>query len=780
MKSNIQKKYYIGTPAKGKWASVYAYKPMNEEFMRKRGEIFAAISMTGPETFNVSTAGNLLLDHLHETYFENPTDKPMLALEKAIMSTQAYLQKILENDQAAETGIDIDLLALVVHKRVASFVSMGQCHAHIYRDGILTDIAPALKDPTGRAQIKIGSMLLKRNDIIILSSPIVVKELTRDDIVEVCVNFSDDLFKKRVFDNNALVSAIMVGYEVDRQSARAERELVVSSQKNELEDEDLTLADLVEQDHTEVEPKVDIESETESEMESEPESEREYLDERENEHDNKSVSPIESLKAKVSEIKLKLSSALAKSRRRVRGKAPLAVTPAEVRAKAQTTDVNYDQPTYKVVFDKIFLILKKAFLSIKKLLLEDILGVKKDQLYLKGKGPGRNWRVILIAVFALVMLLYFSVTSIQEQNATIARENEAEMHLNKAVELIEEVDKVAEIISRATSGEERKQASLEKLSTAESELNKAKEVEKFAEQVEENLKKLESIRDLLNKTIAVVDPNVIVDIAGLFPGANPSDIVISKNELFISDSEYGKIYRSSLSGADLKEFASGLTRPRSITADNNGNIVLLDEDGDRRLATVNREDGTITRHAGTSAFRLGNVAQIEFADIFGGRIYGVDQSIKSVIMLQRSGESYGIPERRFSFDELSRGTDIAISDLKIYLLANIKQGLYRALNNVDDTPVLTGLNSGENLFSATALFVDEVNVYIADPSKKRILIFPKDVNQINLRAQYVYRGESDSVFTNIKEIIANRQNGKLYVLDGTKVYELSLAQLEKF
>jgi hypothetical protein len=265
----------------------------------------------------------------------------------------------------------------------------------------------------------------------------------------------------------------------------------------------------------------------------------------------------------------------------------------------------------------------------------------------------------------------------------------------------------------------------------------------------------------------------------MFPGADATDLAAANGKLYVSDSAYGKIYRTDYSGNGLTEAATGLTKPRTITLDDAGNIIVLDEDGERRMATVSAADGSINRHAGTSEFRVGNVPQIEFANIFGGRVYGIDRNIKSVIALQRSGTGYGIPEKRFELGELDSGKDVHVADLKIYLLANIKQGLYRALNNEDDTPVLEGLAEGENLFAATALYVDDVYVFIADPSKQRILVFNKEVRTLPLKAQYIYRGGGDK-FKNIKEIVADRSSGRLFVLDGTAVYSLELGKLEQF
>lgn len=407
------------------------------------------------------------------------------------------------------------------------------------------------------------------------------------------------------------------------------------------------------------------------------------------------------------------------------------------------------------------------------------LGMGGEKIYLKGGGRGRNWRFIVVVIVVVIGLLYFSIKSINERNQKIAAENEARNRYETAEGLVNEVDKVAALIAKATGNDDRKQNLLNDLSKAESEAELAAQNELYEEKAKELDIKIGQLRDLLNKTIPELNPNLVVDVAGLFPNANPSDIVIANNEIFITDQANGKIYRSNLSGTNLKELVGGLTRPKSLTVDNKGNIVFLDEDGDRRMGTVKLDDGSVNRHAGTSDFRVGNIDQIEFADIFGGRVYGVDKALKAVVALQKSGEGYGVPEKRFELNGLGSAQDIQIADLKIYVLADIGQGLYRSLNNKDDSPIIKGLNEGEDLFGATAMYVGDTHVFVADPTTKSILVFTKDVTEILLKARFVYKG-TENVFTDIKEVVADKNSGKIFVLDGTKVYSLDSSKLSTF
>ncbi|MFQ5493132.1 MAG: hypothetical protein ACE5DX_03175 [Candidatus Dojkabacteria bacterium] len=782
MSGETQKKYFIGTHQPGKWSSVYTYCPQKPEFIKRRGEIFASITLLGPEDFNVATAGNLLLDHLHESYFENESDSVMMSLEKAILSTQRYLQKLLEKDTAADEGINLDLTVMVLHEETAYFVNMGEGHIHIFRDGNLVDIVGALKDPTGEGLIKTGSTLVKRADVILISSPVVIDEMTLDELVDLLVEFSDVKLKRRKFDREAEVSMLMVGYQIDRREARAEHGMVVDqeeSQGDSGDDKEKKVKSFSEAKEAagvgeQAEPGVQEKDQPQSEEKQEDEYDDGRAGGGDDSDDQKNLG--EKISAEFSGFIGNIKQGVVKVKDKVaKGRA------GAVRGRSGDleSEDDFDKPTYMVIFKRIQVVIVNVAMAIKGTVWDNWLGMGKGGIYLKSAGRSRNWRFIIIVIVIVVGLLYFSIKSINERNQQIALENEAKLNLDSAIEIIDEVDKVAPIIAQATSNEERKQAMLERLDEAETELDQADDVENFVDDVSTQQDRISEIRDLLNKTIALTDPEVIVDLAGVIPGANASDITLADNKVYISDREYGKIYSTAYAGGEIDELVQGLSKPRSITADSEGNIVVLDENSDERLATVNKNNGTINRHSGTSEFRLGKVQQIEFADIFGGRVYGIDQSIKAVVALQRSGDAYGIPEKRFELPQLSTGNDIQISDLKVYLIADIKQGLYRALNNVNDTPILVGLAPGENLHAATAMFVDDVHIFIADPENRRILVFKKDLEELNLRAQYKYKGDG-STFSDIREIVADRKAGKLFVLDGSKVYALELSDLNEF
>jgi hypothetical protein len=47
------------------------------------------------------------------------------------------------------------------------------------------------------------------------------------------------------------------------------------------------------------------------------------------------------------------------------------------------------------------------------------------------------------------------------------------------------------------------------------------------------------------------------------------------------------------------------------------------------------------------------------------------------------------------------------------------------------------------------------------------------------KAKYSYKGD-DSYFKNIKEVVADRTSGKIFVLDGSRIIKLSMDELSNF
>src|SRR5690349_20111145 len=111
----IQSKYYIGDALGHVWSSVYNYKPQSDETLEKKGEVYAVFSISAPEDFYAATAGNLLVDVFHESYFESKKESVLEAAEAAITSVRDRLTQLMEHDAEAELeGVDLHITVTIV------------------------------------------------------------------------------------------------------------------------------------------------------------------------------------------------------------------------------------------------------------------------------------------------------------------------------------------------------------------------------------------------------------------------------------------------------------------------------------------------------------------------------------------------------------------------------------------------------------------------------------------------------------------------------------------
>lgn len=783
MEDKVKSKYFIGKHAKtGDWASVYSYKPQNDQLKNKRGQVYATIALKSSPKFAVDTAGNMLLDFLHETYFENPHTKILDALEDTLLKTSRHLKKLMMHDEEAKEGIEMDLTIMVIVKNLAYFVNTGSGHIFMLRDGNLSHISAYLQDPIGNGEYTVGSLELVNGDVIIVGTPILNEELNLDQLLDLAVSFSDKSLKTRKYEQEEKLALFVIAYNLDVAEAKQETELsqTVKAEVSEKLEQITNPGTLQQQVTSEklTQPEMDelFDAEELPLEEHVVEDKRDDLQQQVTEQKNPLTTlPKISLKQKLSPLSTKLNASFTNLKLKLKQRQknrPSRALPAD----------QAEQKTYQVLLNKVKAFFNQVFKSIKDTVWGQWLGmgVSGDVYVSSSRSKKRNLRFMVVLIVVIAGLLYLSIKGIIGANEQRKQFREAETSFNQAESIIKEVSDLAPAKAKASSSDPEKIELITKLDQAAGLLSAAKQVTDFKAQSDEQLLKISSLRDLLNKIIGVDNPGLVIDFGSDFPGAEASDMTISNNALYVLDKALGKLYSVSFSGNNPSVVTDALTKPKSMSVDNNGNILVIDESGDQRLATVNVADGKITRHVGSSEFRVGNISAIEFADIFGGRIYGIDQALKKVVVFNKSGDTYGIPYERFGLEALATASDLHIADLKIYVLADFKQGLYRFYNEGDDTPLIRGLQAKETLNDSSAIFVDDEHMYVAMPLTRKILVFTKGVEEISLKAQYEYRGSDQTAFTSIKEIVADRASGNLFVLDGSKVWKLSLSGLSSF
>jgi hypothetical protein len=182
--------YFIGNPTTSKWSSVYFYSPQVPATFQQKGEIFAVISLSGPTSFDSIKAGDLLLDQLHEQYFESDETNSLLSLERAVLAVKKRLLELLQNDSVSSSeGIDLSLIAMVIVDGVSYVVRMGEGKLYGLRNDAIQEISSVLRDPDNRGEIKVGSFRVSETDRFLLCTANARLEVSDDDIFEFLDSF---------------------------------------------------------------------------------------------------------------------------------------------------------------------------------------------------------------------------------------------------------------------------------------------------------------------------------------------------------------------------------------------------------------------------------------------------------------------------------------------------------------------------------------------------------------------------------------------------------------
>jgi DNA-binding beta-propeller fold protein YncE len=392
------------------------------------------------------------------------------------------------------------------------------------------------------------------------------------------------------------------------------------------------------------------------------------------------------------------------------------------------------------------------------------------------KKPKQKMIIIVLVLFLLSGALYLGVRQAIKNNTEKVQKEEAQVSLEVLTQKVETLENlVAEI--KLNDSTEKRQQGINEVALARAEIEKVKDFEQVKTEVEEFSKRVQSAEDYFNRIVAVTEDNKLVDVASFFPDAVLSDLAFSSTKIFLSDSGLGKIYSINYDGTDLQEIVSDLKNPTSITVDTQGRVIFLDDSSENRIGIFDPETKATKRLAGTSTARTGEVASLEFAEISGGRVYLINITDKKVMYIEKTGDNYGLPASRFELAELATGKDIYIIDNKIYVLAEINQGLYRFLNGQDDSPELIGLPEGEDMNKSTGMFVDGTNIYFTDPENNRVAVFDKGVQTAKFKGQY--KSRDAEMFGELLDVISVVAQGKIYTIDKSVLYELDLSGLNE-
>jgi hypothetical protein len=743
--TNINTSFVTGKAAQGRWSGVFASPPGSRS--ERLGQLFVVVSLSAPEGFDSKMAGDLLLENIQDTYYDDSRDTNVIKkLERMCLSAAKHLEYLLEReDKASEEGIDLSIEAIVIYNNFVYMSVLGEGGIFLSRNGSIINLSDGLKDLSGKGLIRSGSGKWDEDDKFMLLSPNALEELNETLLTRFIKSGSAEAFSKQKEDSLFGFLLVNLGEE-DRKIAnlgyspgeRDEQLYEEEKQEEEVEDELESYGEDLEVGQDEVIP----------EREEGGESEIVDIDESTEQADI-GIHTQEGEKDFKSKIKDKLA----------------------------------DKETYKVIGIKIKDFTVKVFKLAKKYIWEGLLGLGRGGTYLKGAGPKKSLRGIIILIILAACLLFLSIRGIKSHKEKSENTDEVEQVL-------------AEVDEKLTNGRSLGEAGsiAEAVSTIEDALSQLEGVKEYGVLEEEISKKQEEARNILDevqKVIIIGDAEIITDISGYIENATAWDITLSDSKIYISDPDSSSIYETSFNGGEVYKVIgseAGLSRPASFVFDSEGNLMIsdLDEGIVKYILSENR----VEKIAGLSASSVGEVQDVDnyvtpdpgSTDI----LYLLRPNDNDVRKITRYSSAYSMPELRLFGDNFSGAKDVEI-DGKIYVLTQ-SQGIIRYFGELDSYTI-TGLD--KSIDQANCMELDDQLVFVGDSVNKRVVIITKGSYLMPGQGKYVaqvqYRGDPSAgsgqdgdYLGDVKEIVVDNEARLLYVLDGTRIFKVDLSKVDEY
>ncbi len=169
-------------------------------------------------------------------------------------------------------------------------------------------------------------------------------------------------------------------------------------------------------------------------------------------------------------------------------------------------------------------------------------------------------------------------------------------------------------------------------------------------------------------------------------------------------------------------------------------------------------------------------------------VYLVSQQDEAIMRSQGTSSGYSILTSLYSDEILKKGNDFFGDNVASYLISGEGVGVYRLNSSagrfVNSNISISDLKPENGTYTAgyTSGSLD-AGFYVFDEMNKRFIRFekpketPGDIlhpNELFTIKQYTYSGNREGVFTNVKDIVVDASETYMYVLDGTKIWKITL------
>jgi hypothetical protein len=229
-----------------------------------------------------------------------------------------------------------------------------------------------------------------------------------------------------------------------------------------------------------------------------------------------------------------------------------------------------------------------------------------------------------------------------------------------------------------------------------------------------------------------------------------------------------------------------LESPEYLDYGNEGDIFVYDSgEGVLRAPVTDSSWGSFEKLTGVGLNNIGIDNVGEFAVLTStDNLYYLDTTNGRIVKSVNYGTGYSSTVVSAINDEKFVNANDFFADFSIYVLTSGNDGVLRYSAGTYVPLSVVGVNGdlGDLTCGDTAGSMDFA-FYMFDATNRRILKFekPRDSyndklhpNELLLLNQYVYRGDDQDMWSDVKDIVIDQAQKYMYVLDGNNVWRIGL------
>jgi hypothetical protein len=291
----------------------------------------------------------------------------------------------------------------------------------------------------------------------------------------------------------------------------------------------------------------------------------------------------------------------------------------------------------------------------------------------------------------------------------------------------------------------------------------------YAAESEELLASITYQNDRLQRITRATEENVrdITDVRSLITGKPPTHIFFIDNALYTFNPDNNAIVQIQVEGESsiVQQTTQGIGFIEggvSHTADK----TIIFHTSPAGIALFDTKDSSLLRQDTSFASDNPEIADIA---IFGNRLYVYDNAAQNIFVHNKTLRGYSSGQPWIAAEDAPRENIRSIAvDGNIFALykdGTIRRFFRGALAEFNQEPVEPPLTTATRIKTSEKLR----NIYVLDPAEKRIVIYSKQ----GALVRQVVLGSAVNALT---DIAIPPNQSKIYVLDGTRVLEISLEE----